>query len=666
MADARTLTEDEVASGIYSCLITTLKVSKNNGLLDSTDWIGGEEERLVVCGLELLLLYAAKSETASPSIPLPCPEDSDRRLDASTCPHGLCPYFDRWAGTAPRLRCLPQDHTRDLTLLICRKPPITLPKEVPDPFPFFPTPEQQAREEARDLVFKLSIISNALSTHLSFTSHWRGKLWAALSEENDVSLSNQASTPIARIMTRSQVIMVLGQYHCPEISHKLDLASFSDCPITPGRLNPIYRGRLHNNTLVAVKVFRIFIDLNTENIIRLKHAARELYARSKCNHPNVRVLIGMAQFRNQIALVSPWMESNNIRDYVNKRPGVDRFNLDIGLAYMHSIGIIHGNLKGVRRPTQPARIAALPFSQSNVLLSSLGVPVLSGFINIITRTSTVQFLETETDRFSLPARWMETMIGERPYSELKSEPAVVHAVVLRKRLPVRPLKQIPLDNSQGDMLWTLLTKCWQHEPDQRPTAEQVYKHMKPFVVDSTMVASEIIAHLGSRNCPDLSDQLDEELCSRHPLSNGGYGDVYRGSLKSGESVALKSMIDTARELYTWSKCQHAHVAKLLGLAMFRNQIAMVSPWMENGSMMSYIERNPSADRCQLCAQVAEGLTYLHHIDLIHGDVKAANVLISDQGVAMLTDFGNSILKLSTLRFAGTDTGCKISVRWTVC
>lgn len=42
-------------------------------------------------------------------------------------------------------------------------------------------------------------------------------------------------------------------------------------------------------------------------------------------------------------------------------------------------------------------------------------------------------------------------------------------------------------------------------------------------------------------------------------------------------------------------------------------------------------------------ETAEGLAYLHNRDpsIIHGDLKGANVLISDSGTAVLADFGLS-------------------------
>ncbi|KAG8710960.1 hypothetical protein FRC09_020850 [Ceratobasidium sp. 395] len=91
-------------------------------------------------------------------------------------------------------------------------------------------------------------------------------------------------------------------------------------------------------------------------------------------------------------------------------------------------------------------------------------------------------------------------------------------------------------------------------------------------------------------------------------------------------------------------------------------MAMVSPWMDNGTLLQYISRNPTVDRYQLCVAISEGVAYLHQSDLIHGDIKSANVLISNEGVAKISDFGCSELKTSTLCFTTTSV-LKLSIRW---
>ncbi|KAG8789404.1 hypothetical protein FRC12_013552 [Ceratobasidium sp. 428] len=181
------MTEDEVANGLYSCLVSTLKEAKGKGLLDDADLASQDMQWLVTCGLALLLTYAANSGTAVPNIALPCPEDRGRRLDASTCPPEFRPYFERWAGLVPRIQTLPQSYVHDLALLVLWKSPITLPKEVPNPFPFFPTPEQQARKEIHEWSSELFTISNAVSIHPSFSPLWKEKLCVALSEQIQTS-----------------------------------------------------------------------------------------------------------------------------------------------------------------------------------------------------------------------------------------------------------------------------------------------------------------------------------------------------------------------------------------------------------------------------------------------------------------------------------------------
>ncbi|EJD47446.1 kinase-like protein, partial [Auricularia subglabra TFB-10046 SS5] len=69
---------------------------------------------------------------------------------------------------------------------------------------------------------------------------------------------------------------------------------------------------------------------------------------------------------------------------------------------------------------------------------------------------------------------------------------------------------------------------------------------------------------------------------------------------------------------------------------------IISPFMRNGNLLQYIRTNPLADRHSLVLQVADAVCYLHtSLRIVHGDLKGENILISDNGHALLTDFGLS-------------------------
>ncbi|QRV81482.1 cytoplasmic tyrosine-protein kinase BMX [Ceratobasidium sp. AG-Ba] len=195
-------------------------------------------------------------------------------------------------------------------------------------------------------------------------------------------------------------------------------------------------------------------------------------------------------------------------------------------------------------------------------------------------------------------------------------------------------------------------------------------------ITSFMNIQEIASCLGAHRCGNLTSKLDRASLGTYPIANGGFGDIYKAKLVDGTDVAIKTMRllvshnkdnkhlkHTAQELYTWSRCRHPNVQQLLGLVEFRDQIGMVSTWEPNGSLAGYIRQYPDVDRCKLSAQIANGLAYLHDLDIIHGDLKASNVLISKHGAALLADFGNASLREYTLQFTSTTTKTSISVRW---
>ncbi|KDN46663.1 hypothetical protein RSAG8_04043, partial [Rhizoctonia solani AG-8 WAC10335] len=179
---------------------------------------------------------------------------------------------------------------------------------------------------------------------------------------------------------------------------------------------------------------------------------------------------------------------------------------------------------------------------------------------------------------------------------------------------------------------------------------------------SLKVAREVVRRLALHGCENITDHIDEDSFGPFPLFRGGFGDVFRGSLLSSLRVAVKTphissnilgedlqYIKATREIHTWSKCDHPNVLHFLGLAEFRGQIGMVAPWMENGSLPRYLEKVFSVDRCKLCTQICEGVAYLHVIGIVHGDLKGENVLVSGDGVAVIGDFGGSLLRNRSLK-----------------
>ncbi|KAG8704892.1 homeodomain transcription factor ste12 [Ceratobasidium sp. 394] len=201
----------------------------------------------------------------------------------------------------------------------------------------------------------------------------------------------------------------------------------------------------------------------------------------------------------------------------------------------------------------------------------------------------------------------------------------------------------------------------------------------PSTIGRATTLSDVISLLVKHGCQNVTEILDPSSHSDYPISSGGFGDVYKGRLRDGSSIAIKCMriiVDpdssedqkhlkcAAREIHTWSKLRHRYISKLLGLALFRGQIAMVSPWAERGSLPIYLRKKPELNRPLLCMRIAEGLAFLHSSGVVHGDLKGANVLVSDSDEPLLVDFGNAVLYERTLQFTLTTARNNLSPRWT--
>ncbi|KAG1721983.1 kinase-like protein [Suillus paluster] len=120
-----------------------------------------------------------------------------------------------------------------------------------------------------------------------------------------------------------------------------------------------------------------------------------------------------------------------------------------------------------------------------------------------------------------------------------------------------------------------------------------------------------------------------------------------------------------REIRIWAVLEHEYVLRLYGTVKeFGPFRALVSPWMPNGTLDSYLNRTSVTltmmGRLRLLQQIAEGLKYLHDNSVIHGDLTSNNVLVAADGSPRLADFGISNIMVQSNPAFSYHTG---AVRW---
>ncbi|XP_024540927.1 cold-responsive protein kinase 1 [Selaginella moellendorffii] len=143
------------------------------------------------------------------------------------------------------------------------------------------------------------------------------------------------------------------------------------------------------------------------------------------------------------------------------------------------------------------------------------------------------------------------------------------------------------------------------------------------------------------------------------LGQGGFGTVYKACLKDGSQVAVKKLSlqssqgrqEFVNEINIITSIQHRNLARLKGYCVERDQRLLVYEFLNNGSLDQALFSPKTStlnwtSRFHIVTGVARGLAYLHeesHIQIIHRDIKASNILLDDKLQPKISDFGISKL-----------------------
>ncbi|XP_058225062.1 receptor-like protein kinase FERONIA isoform X2 [Rhododendron vialii] len=157
------------------------------------------------------------------------------------------------------------------------------------------------------------------------------------------------------------------------------------------------------------------------------------------------------------------------------------------------------------------------------------------------------------------------------------------------------------------------------------------------------------------------------------IGNGGFGKVYRGLITylergTGELRTMAAAIKRlnveskqgAGEFWTevkmLSKLQHTHLVSLIGYCNELSEMILLYEYIGRGTLADHLYKLTGSgqivspltmeERLSICIGAARGLNYLHagtitNQKFIHRDVKTTNILLDDNWVAKICDFGLS-------------------------
>ncbi|KAJ7661734.1 kinase-like domain-containing protein, partial [Mycena olivaceomarginata] len=249
----------------------------------------------------------------------------------------------------------------------------------------------------------------------------------------------------------------------------------------------------------AVKMMRVFGQSDIDTL--LKEFGREALIWRQLSHPNLLPFYGLYYYKERLCLISPWMENGHIRLFLKKKSYCSDcllsliLDVALGLEHLHTIGVVHGDLKGENIFVTPSHRACIAdFGLSSIITSISSIQSTRSSGNSQGGTARYQAPELhrgghndqQTDIYGLACVVYELLTGTAPFPELHTDIAVAMAVLAGRR-PSCPLSCTGTPSL--DSLWNLLQKCWDEHPQNRPTASQLVQSLMGDAIQAQKVES---------------------------------------------------------------------------------------------------------------------------------------------------------------------------------
>ncbi|XP_076936797.1 uncharacterized protein LOC143604099 [Bidens hawaiensis] len=478
------------------------------------------------------------------------------------------------------------------------------------------------------------------------------------------------------------------------VTNNFDDANF----IGEGFLGKIYKGRLSlSSELVDVAVRRL------DNSFRLQELAfeKEISILSRLKHKNMVSIVGFCYEDNEMLIINERVARGSLRRRLSDQEltWTRRLQISVGavraLSYLHNSSIIHHSINTntiLVDENWEAKISGFEYSMTipagdlDLAYEKLGIGIY------------------KSDVFSIGIVLFELLCGKKAFvSEDNNRFQTSLAIFNYENRTVNDLVDPDLFSQMDPLSFKIFSEtaysCLNNQRSP-PTMDEVLKRLeRALKVQQRHENNETSTVNVERTIPDhLSLKLKSIEHMRIPLADillatenftkggivsaGGYGSVYEAELdhvdksycfanewkndrevpKKRSKVAIKRIIDTEdeiaeqgffAEIKMLTCCKHSSIITLLGFCDEGSEMILIYEYASNGSLNYHLQNKSNnyndswAQRVKICLDVAKGLSFLHTTEgdrreIVHRDIKSANILLDENFEAKIGDFGLSL------------------------